>query len=214
MLRNSAMPTDHHQLLSSEVRRQCKVKIAVCARFGRLCEWVSSFLTTHQHIKGHSDYVSITADICTHRRAHSFLGVTVHMFGHGSQKPNSNLLAFRHFEGSHTGQHIADKLDGILEDFSIASKTHFIVTDNASNTKKALCDLFGTRAGCSCCVVCECAIPHSPAILHSHPLPPLHLDELLTAAPTTTIGDSPDITSHYITQQPPEVVHIALTSRP
>ena len=109
---------------------------------------VSSSKSKLQSVLDSADYVSLTADIWTDRRAHSFLGVTVHMFGHGSRKPNSNLLAFRHFEGSHTGQRIADELDGILEEFGIASKTRFIVTDNASNMKKALCVLFGTVNGC------------------------------------------------------------------
>jgi len=90
-----------------------------------------------------ADYISLTADIWTNRRAHSFLGVTVHLFSFG--KPESYLVAFRTFEGSHshTGQRIADELDTVMEDFNITSRTRFIVTDNTSNMKKAMCILLG-----------------------------------------------------------------------
>lgn len=88
-----------------------------------------------------ADYISLTADIWTDRRAHSFLGVTVHLFSFG--KPESYLVAFRTFEGSHTGQRIADEMDTVMEDFNITNRTRFIVTDNASKMKKAMCILLG-----------------------------------------------------------------------
>ena len=94
-----------------------------------------------------ADNISLTADIWTDRRAHSFLGVTVHLFASG--KPKSYLLAFRTFEGSHTGQRIADELDTIMDDFHITSKARFIVTDNASNMKKAMCILLGNNEASS-----------------------------------------------------------------
>lgn len=84
--------------------------------------------------------VSLTADIWTDRRTHSFLGVTVHVFLSG--KPKLYLLAFRTFEGSHTGHRIADELETIMDEFKIVNKTRLIVTDNAANMKRALCILF------------------------------------------------------------------------
>ncbi len=81
-------------------------------------------------------HLAITADIWTDRRSHAFLGVTVHMFRAG--KPQSQLLAFQAFGGSHTGQLIADALTSIIAEFKIRNKLRWIVTDNASNMKKAM----------------------------------------------------------------------------
>lgn len=87
-----------------------------------------------------SSDVSLTADIWTDRRMHSFLGVTVHMFHDG--KPYSYLLAFRVFSGSHTGQKIADTLESIISQNSLQGKIRCIVTDNASNMRKAMSVMF------------------------------------------------------------------------
>lgn len=86
------------------------------------------------------NHVTLTADVWTDRRQHSFLGVTVHTFI--NKHPASYLLAFRHFDGSHTGQRIADEMDMIINEFSLQGKVRYIVTDNASNMKKAMCILF------------------------------------------------------------------------
>ena len=80
--------------------------------------------------------VSLTVDIWTDRRMHSFIGVTVHAFNNGA--PESRLLAFKCFSGSHTGQRIAEALEDIVEQHSIRGKIRCVVTDNASNMRKAL----------------------------------------------------------------------------
>ena len=74
-----------------------------------------------QNVLNGGSSISLTAVIWTDRRAHSFLGVTVHMFSSGV--PKSYLLAFRTFEGSHTGQRIAEELDAVMEEFHIVCKT-------------------------------------------------------------------------------------------
>jgi hypothetical protein len=84
--------------------------------------------------------VSLTTDIWTYRRMHSFLGVTVHTFVDG--QPKSHLLAFRAFTGSHTGQSISQALESVITDWGLQDKIRCIVTDNASNMKKALSLIF------------------------------------------------------------------------
>jgi len=87
-----------------------------------------------------SSDVSLTTDIWTDRRMHSFLGVTAHVFVNGH--PESHLLAFRSFTGSHTGQRIAQALESVITECGLQSKIRCIVTDNASNMKKALSLVF------------------------------------------------------------------------
>ena len=58
--------------------------------------------------------VALTADIWTDRRAHAFLGVTVHAFR--CDEPVSRLLAFQAFHGSHTGQKIAEAMEAVIAD--------------------------------------------------------------------------------------------------
>lgn len=92
-----------------------------------------------EHLKD-AHHVALTADAWTDRRAHAFLGVTVHSLLNG--EPKSQLMAFRSFGGSHTGSAIADAMESIMNEFGVASKVCCIVTDNASNMKKAMCILF------------------------------------------------------------------------
>ena len=96
-------------------------------------EKVQTFLDTCKH-------VALTTDIWTDQRAHAFLGVTVHAYQNGLSR--SYLLAFRAFHGTHTGRRIADVLDSVISDFRIQQKVRYVVTDNASNMKKAITILF------------------------------------------------------------------------
>jgi hypothetical protein len=93
-----------------------------------------------QSLLEHSTDVSLTTDIWTDRRMHSFLGITVHTFVSGN--PASHLLAFRSFSGSHTGQRIAQSLESVISENSLQNKIRCIVTDNASNMRKALSLVF------------------------------------------------------------------------
>jgi hypothetical protein len=81
-------------------------------------------------------FVTITVDIWTDRRCHSYMGVTAHTFINCLSE--SMLLAFVTFSGSHTGQNIATKLDNILSEHCLKSKVAYVVTDNAANMLKAI----------------------------------------------------------------------------
>ena len=70
-------------------------------------------------------HLAPTADIWTDRRAHACLGVTVHTFLNGSSE--SHLLAFHAFQGSRTGQRIADALEAVIIDRHIHTKVHNVV---------------------------------------------------------------------------------------
>jgi len=95
--------------------------------------------TLFQHLE-RCNYVSLTSDAWSDRRCHAYIGVTVHSFVNG--EPKSHLLAFHTFAGSHIGQRIAEELQSIIGEFSLQEKVRFIVADNASNVKKALCIVF------------------------------------------------------------------------
>jgi len=86
--------------------------------------------------------VALTVGIWTDRRVHSFLGVTVHTYDPQTAEATSKLLKFTAIRSSHTGQNIADALESIIEEFKLQGKVHYIVTDNASNMKKALTFVF------------------------------------------------------------------------
>lgn len=66
---------------------------------------------------------------------HSFLGCTVH--GFFECKPQSFLLHFHVVKGSHTGTLIADELNAVIEKNGLEQKLKYVVTDNASNMKRA-----------------------------------------------------------------------------
>ncbi len=80
--------------------------------------------------------VSLTIDIWTDRRCHSFLAATAHTFVHC--EPKSYLLDFVSFQGSHTGQRIAETIDHIVEANDLRGKLMHIVTDNAANMRRAI----------------------------------------------------------------------------
>jgi hypothetical protein len=88
--------------------------------------------------------VALTIDIWTDRRQHSFLGVTAHMFDATRDQPQSMLLKFQSFRGSHTGQGIARATEGCIADNSLHHRVHYVVSDNASNMKKALNFVFSS----------------------------------------------------------------------
>jgi hypothetical protein len=88
--------------------------------------------------------VALTIDIWTDRRQHSFLGVTAHMFDAARGQPQSMLLKFQSFRGSHTGQNIAEAIEECITDNSLQCKVHHVVSDNASNMKKALSFVFSS----------------------------------------------------------------------
>lgn len=81
-------------------------------------------------------HVAVTLDIWTDRRMHSFLGMTAHTFKNSTA--SSSLLTFKAFKGSHTGQRIAEEIQRALDENGLRDKVSYVITDNASNMKKAL----------------------------------------------------------------------------
>ena len=84
------------------------------------------------YIKNIPGKVSITTDIWSSLKNESFLGITVHFIDENWMLRHFTLDIFK-FEGSHTGQLIADKIYEILVEFGLESKTISMTTDNASN---------------------------------------------------------------------------------
>jgi hypothetical protein len=80
--------------------------------------------------------VSLTVDIWTDRRMHSFLAITAHTFV--NFRADASLINFSAFKGSHTGKSIAAEIEKTVDDFKLRGKLEYIVTDNASNMRKAL----------------------------------------------------------------------------
>ena len=83
--------------------------------------------------------VALTTDLWSDRRLRSFLGVTAHIAcgDKDSYTLKSFLLDCRRFTGKHCGERIAAEFDEIVEEYHISNKISFILTDNASNMKRA-----------------------------------------------------------------------------
>lgn len=83
--------------------------------------------------------VALTTDLWSDRRLRSFLGVTAHVAckDNDSYSLKSFLLDCRRFTGKHCGERIASAFDEIVEEYGISNKISFILTDNASNMKRA-----------------------------------------------------------------------------
>ncbi|TRY97996.1 hypothetical protein DNTS_005326 [Danionella cerebrum] len=81
--------------------------------------------------------VSITADIWSDRTMRSFFGVTAHGINQTENQLESFLLDCRRFCGRHSGDNIAMAFDEIIDEYNIASKVSYIITDNAANMKCA-----------------------------------------------------------------------------
>lgn len=80
-------------------------------------------------------HVSLTVDIWTDRRMHSYIAITVHLFINWEAK--SHLLHFKAFKGSHTGARIAAEVEKAIDEHGLRGKVVHIVSDNASNMRKA-----------------------------------------------------------------------------
>jgi hypothetical protein len=83
-----------------------------------------------------AECVSVTIDIWSDRKMRGFIGITVHFISQ-DLKLQSKLLACERFKGSHTGTKIAETVASICTSFKLNKKLHYIITDNASNMKKA-----------------------------------------------------------------------------
>ena len=93
-------------------------------------------------------FFACTTDLWTSRAHHAYISVTVHYID-GDFCLHSNLLESKEFSDSHTGEHIAEELKGVLEEWklSLNSLTAF-TTDNAANVVSALDSLPCPRLPC------------------------------------------------------------------
>ena len=83
--------------------------------------------------------VSVTVDIWSSTKCkNSYLGLTVHLFNHGTMKRESYRIACRKFDCAHTGENIARKIDSIMLEYGIQAKVFYCLSDNGSNMKKGL----------------------------------------------------------------------------
>ena len=91
--------------------------------------------------------ISFTTDIWTNLSNEAFMGVTAHYID-----DNWNLRSFTldiiPLEEKHTGNYIALKIQDILEEFDLCSKTLAITTDNASNAIKGCSDFSNILENC------------------------------------------------------------------
>lgn len=82
------------------------------------------------------NYLAATTDIWTSDSNKSYITVTCHCFY--KDELQSLVLATGELPSSHTGEHKAENLRLIFEEFGILQKIVTIVSDNAQNMKKAI----------------------------------------------------------------------------
>ena len=93
--------------------------------FDRVCDKLKSLLDS-------AGTVNITLDIWSNRRMHSYLGITCHFLTE-SLELKSLLLSCNMLYG----EHILSEFDSVASTFNITDKIFQVVTDNASNMRKA-----------------------------------------------------------------------------
>lgn len=86
--------------------------------------------------------INLTLDLWSNRQMKSFLGVTGHFISK-DWKMESMMLVCNHIRGRHTAENIVSWYDEITSEYDITDKIKHIVTDNASNVKKAFLTLPG-----------------------------------------------------------------------
>lgn len=81
--------------------------------------------------------VALSTDCWTSRAQDSYITVSVY-FVDETWTPQTYVLATQEMEERHTAQHLASKLQSIIEEWDLTGKVTAIVTDNASNILAAL----------------------------------------------------------------------------
>ncbi|KAF5332789.1 hypothetical protein D9611_005171 [Ephemerocybe angulata] len=85
--------------------------------------------------------VAFTSDIWSRNNLQSYMAITAHylvMSPAGNLELKSRLVAFRHIEGSHTGENIGKVFVRVLEEIRCLHKISTITLDNASNNNTAM----------------------------------------------------------------------------
>ena len=93
--------------------------------------------------------VNVTVDIWSDRVMRSFMGITAHVMKENPLNLATYTLACCRFVGSHTGERISQQFNKVMEDYKVKQKLDFVITDNASNMKKAFTVSFPSSVGTS-----------------------------------------------------------------
>ena len=88
------------------------------------------------------DTCSLTLDIWSSRRMHAYLGITCH-FVTKEWEVLSLLISCSQLHGHHTGENILSEFEEVVSRAGISLKVYRVVTDNASNVRKAFESLPG-----------------------------------------------------------------------
>lgn len=88
-----------------------------------------------KEILNNVNYLAATTDIWTFDSNKSYITISCH--GLYTDEFQSSVLATRELPSPHTGEHIADYLRQIFEEYSILQKIVTIVSENIQNMKKA-----------------------------------------------------------------------------
>lgn len=83
------------------------------------------------------DYFSATSDIWS-RSNRSFIAVSVHYYEEKTLELQTSFIACESFQGHHTMDRVAQKLNVIFDRFGILEKVFFITTDGAAEYVAAL----------------------------------------------------------------------------
>ena len=87
-----------------------------------------------------TDTINLTIDLWSNRQMRSYLGITGHYIS-DDWNLKSVMLACNLVSGRHTGDNIMMWYDEIISDFGVREKVKHIITDSASNVKKAFLTL-------------------------------------------------------------------------
>ncbi|XP_074037291.1 E3 SUMO-protein ligase ZBED1-like [Leptinotarsa decemlineata] len=92
-----------------------------------------------KHLMKMSKAVTLTTDCWTSRNTENFLAVTAH-FINKNFRLKSVLLECISFGERHTGENLGAELKKIISEWELDNKILMVVSDNASNIKKAIID--------------------------------------------------------------------------
>lgn len=93
------------------------------------------------------EIICLTSDLWTSRANESYLAITGHYVTEDF-KIKSVLLYCGSFEDAHTSENIHTALAKMAEEWNIADKINFVVTDNAANITRAVRDMGWKHYGC------------------------------------------------------------------
>ncbi|XP_065907752.1 zinc finger BED domain-containing protein 4-like [Dysidea avara] len=89
-----------------------------------------------------TDTINLTIDLWSNRQMRSYLGITGHYIS-DDWNLESVMLACNQVSGRHIGDNIMMWYDEIISDFGVREEVKHIITDSASNVKKAFLTLPG-----------------------------------------------------------------------